>query len=264
MLKQVVNWAFYLVIVTTATLFTAMPTQAISLTTFRIYLDYENSAASFLMFNRELYGQTCKLDLVHKNYDELANVSRVESSIIPEHSAKPWFRYSPKNFYVNPSSSQTVRFTLRRKANTSAQEYRSYLAIYCDADKPVIAKSNTGQDAPVVGVVPRLVHHVPIIVRTGKLKAQVSFDDLIHQGRNLSFTLNRKGDRSIYGSVQIIDKKSGDILSYVSNVSVYTESKKKSLDLSLPAEPNKNLALRFVEDKSYGGSITYQQDIVLN
>lgn len=264
MLKQVINRAFYLVIATTATLFIAMPTQAISLTTFRIYLDYENSAASFLMFNKELYGQTCKLDLVHKNYDELAKVSRVESSIIPEHSAKPWIRYSPKNFNAPPSSSQAVRFILRRKANTSAKEYRSYLAIYCDADKPVIAKSNTGQDAPVVSVVPRLVHHVPIIIRTGKLKAQVSFDDLNRQGNNLSFTLNRKGDRSIYGSVQIIDKKSGDILSYVNNVSVYIESKKKFLELSLPTKPNKNLALRFVEDKNYGGSITYQQDVIIN
>jgi hypothetical protein len=242
----------------------AKSAQAMSLSTYRIYLDSDNSTASFLMFNKAALPQTCALNLVHKNYDELGTPTIVDANIIPEHSAGSWIRYSPKNFTAAPRSPQTVRFTLRRQPNALASEYRSYLEVFCDTTELQPEMSESTSDQPVIGIKPRLVQNVPIIVRIGKLEAQVSFSNIQQDNADLIFNLQRQGNRSVYGSLQLVDKKTDEIISYVNNISVYTETKQRAFKLNLHNKPVSELALKFVEDEKYGGSITYQQDVVLN
>jgi hypothetical protein len=238
--------------------------QAMSLSTYRIYLDNDNSTASFMMFNKEAVSQTCRLDLVHNNFDDNGKMSKGVSGVIPENSAIPWVRFSPKNFTAAALSSQTVRFTLRRKANTQAAEYRSYLEVFCDNDETEVAKSKFDVEKPTVSIKPRLVQNVPVIARTGKLEAQLSISDFRTENEKLIFILNRQGNRSLYGTLQLIDKTNGKVINYKKNISIYTETKQLEQNLTPGGTALHQLAVRFVEDERYGGSITYQQDVVLN
>lgn len=261
MFKQGINNLFR--ISTALMLFSSMSTQAISLSTYRIYLDNDNSTASFIMFNKEDQSQTCELDVGHRGFDEMGNMLRIDDSVTPFNSAAPWFRYSPRNFIAGPHLTQTVRFTLRRKANSNAAEYRSYLKVYCDTDAAPVA-SESDLDQPKVGVKPRIVQNVPIIVRTGKLDAQISFSSMLLQNKQLSFIIHRKGNRSVYGTLQLVNKKNDEVIDYTRNVSLYTETNQLAQQLSTSGIPANQLALRFVEDEKYGGTITFQQEVKLN
>lgn len=245
-------------------LLSTMPIQAMSLSTYRIYLDSDNSTASFIMFNKEAVSQTCRLGLVHNDFDENGKMSKGLADVVPQNSANPWIRYSPKNFTAAARSSQTVRFTLRRKANSQAQEYRSYLEVYCDNDEAEVAKSAFAADKPTISVKPRLVQNVPIVVRTGKLEAQLSMSGFRVNDTQVIFTLNRQGNRSVYGKIELVNKQNNKVISYKKNISVYTETKQVELELTTDGTPINQLAVRFVEDEKYGGTITYQQDVLLN
>jgi hypothetical protein len=237
---------------------------AMSLSTYRIYLDSDNSTASFVMFNKKIVAETCTLSLAHNSFSETGQLSQVDDNILPENSAKPWIRFSPKNFKADGRSPQTVRFTLRRKSNSQPAEYRSYLEVLCDEVKDTTQGSKNTLDLPTVSIKPRLVQQIPIIVRTGKLNAEISFSDMSVKNNTVHFTINREGNRSIHGDVELIDKESGDIISYSRNSSLYTETSSKRGDLITKGYDIKKLAIRFVEDKRYGGSITHQQDIITN
>ena len=260
MFKQVVSRLFKLGAAMWLIVLVVLPVQAISLSTFRIYLDSANSSASFVMSNREAVAQVCRLNLVHHNFDEMGKMSKVDSAILPNNSANPWVRFSPKNFTAAPRTSQTVRFSLRRKPDTVAQEYRSYLEVYCDSAEFEAPRTGTGN----FSIKPRLVPNVPIIVRTGKLETQLSMSDFYVEDEKVFFTLNRQGDRSVYGTVELINKQNNDVINRRKNISVYTETKKLKLELANDGTPVGQLAVHFVEDKRYGGTITYQQDVVLN
>jgi hypothetical protein len=244
-------------------LLTSWSAQSMSLTTYRIYMDNDNTTASFIMFNREEHTETCQLSLIHKNFTENGKMLSVDDDIVPSNSAKPWLRYSPRSFTAGPRSSQTIRFTLRRKVNTQAAEYRSYMKVLCDVNELVPLLSKATEEQAVLGMKPRLVLQVPIIARTGKLEAEVGFRDVQLDNEMLSFTLHRQGNRSVYGKLQLINKKSNEVFAFTDNISVYTESQQRSHEFPTGGIPANQLALRFVEDEKYGGSITYQQDVVL-
>jgi len=64
----------------------------------------------------------------------------------------------------------------------------------------------------------------------------------------------------VYGSLEIVNKSNNDVVSFKRNVSVYTDSRSVKHDLATLGIPLEQLAIRFVEDTAYGGSISYEQD----
>lgn len=227
------------------------PSTASSLTSYRIYLDRQNSNTSFLIFNRELQDKECKISLRHYKFDELSNITG-EFEKTPANSAKEFIRFSPRKFTITPGNSQTVRFALRRKPNSKDAEYRSFLKVDCSAVSNKTSKK--------ISISPRLVHNVPIVVRTGKLDGAVSFSNFAVDGSKLTFNLNRTGERSIYGIVELIDDE-GNTVSFLRGVSIYPESKSKQISFSTNDIPVSKLKVRFTEDKNYGGSIIQESKI---
>ncbi|WP_158968175.1 hypothetical protein [Paraglaciecola sp. L3A3] len=258
------NNRLYLTLVLNLLFLTSFTSNAMSLSTYRIYLDNDNSTASFVMYNKSIVAESCQLSLVHNDFDETGQLTQLDDDIVPENSAKPWIRFSPKNFTADGRSPQTVRFTLRRKANTQPAEYRSYLEVYCDQVEDTTPKSATTSELPTIGVKPRLVQNVPIVVRTGKLNAEISFSKMSIDNKYVHFTVNRKGDRSVYGDIELVNKNNGEVLGFTSNNSLYTETTSTSHKLGFKNIPVDQLALRFVEDKKYGGTITHQQDVIID
>jgi hypothetical protein len=77
-------------------------TQAINLTSYRLYLDDNNRTESFIMFTRGNTSEECSIDLKHFNFDESGTMTVYKEKDIPANSANPWIRYSPRNFTVQP------------------------------------------------------------------------------------------------------------------------------------------------------------------
>jgi hypothetical protein len=105
------------------------------------------------------------------------------------------------------------------------------------------------------------VQNVPIVVRTGKLEAEISFSNMSVKDGGILFNVNRKGNRSVYGDIQLVNKSNGEIIGFTRNNSLYTETTTSAQKLALKGFSINELALRFTEDKKYGGTITHQQNI---
>jgi P pilus assembly chaperone PapD len=231
--------------------------QAVHISTYRIYLDKDNRDSSFMIFNQDAKSQECNLKLRHYNFDDNGVMTNYEGDDLPPHSAKNWLRFSPKKFTLTPANTQTVRFSMRRKARAEAAEYRSYLVVDCGA---IALPEDEGQ---LISIQPKLIHNVPIIVRTKALEAKVTFEDIVINNGILNFNLTRSGNRSIYGKIELLNKLTNTIIGNSRGISVYTESSKYPLDYKVGELELKNMKLRFIEDTKYGGSINYEQDLAL-
>lgn len=228
---------------------------AVGLSTFRIYLDPDKRDATFRVYNKEVEPQDCTLKLAHHVFDEFGSMRSLPEDDIPQNSAKEWIRFSPKKFSLSAANSQTVRFTLRRKANAASAEYRSYLLVDCGA-KP-------GSDlSSLITIKPKLVHHVPIIVRTGKLDAEIEFVDVTQESGVVTFSIKRIGDRSVFGDLSLVNAETGDVISELTGVSIYTESKKVVFNLATNGEALDKLKLRFKEHVAFGGELTIEKSLV--
>ncbi len=233
----------------------SLPSHAIHLSTFRIYVDQDKREESFVIFSRDGSTQSCNLGIRHYDYDEYGEMTPYQGVDKPKHSALDWIRYSPKRFTLSPTNTQTVRFTLRRKAKAQAAEYRSYLVVDCEEIDPNTSKR-------LITVKPKLMHNIPIIVRTKKLNAKVGFDNFILKDDELTFDLVRTGDRSVYGDLELINRKNKEIIRSIKGNSIYTETKQKQFSIKTGGLDMKNLTLRFNDLEQYGGTGITEQNVL--
>ena len=232
-----------------------LTSQAISISAFRIYLDNDKPTTSFTIHNPNVEKQDCRLKLTHYNFDENSELIKLPEGEIPENSASNWIRFSPQEFTLTATHSQTIRFTQRKKANAEPAEYRSYLVIDCEAVSSDQDKQN------LVSINPKLMHNVPIIVRNGNLEASIHVANIKAEDGVLSFSVERRGSRSIYADVELVLKSTDEVVSSQTGFSIYTESERFLFNLSTKDLDPKDLKIRVTENIYYGGNLVYETDV---
>src|SRR5690606_23596221 len=112
-----------------------------------------------------------------------------------------------------PGGTQQVRILLRRPADLAPGEYRSHLWIITET-KPE-GFSADGADASrsfKLSIQPSLT--MPVFVRHGNLDVSAQISDVRYSavpgGGSVSFVLNRTGNRSLYGDINIICTGGGE------------------------------------------------------
>ena len=223
---------------------------AISLTSNRIYLDNNNRIASFIVLNRSLTAEECRLSFRYFDFDNAGVMGKELTDSLPSNNTSKTVKFSPRRFIVAAGKSQAIRLSLRRSAATDKAEYHSYLSVSCGKVSPPTPN--------LVNVSPRLVHNVPIVARTAKLGAQASFSGvkLLDDGK-LFFRLNRVGNRSIYGDLVVSNKLTGKRINGLKSISIYTQSSYRDFEFSVPSNLTLNdISLSFTEVEKYGGSLT--------
>lgn len=155
--------------------------------------------------------------------------------------AKPiddMIRYAPRRIVLAPGASQQIRLMLRRPKDLPDGEYRSHFWIQpeAEAEKFTPPSAEEGKKAPAVQIKMLTGMTVPVFVRSGKLTASAKITDgkAIRAGNQikLSFTLNRDGNRSLYGD---FDMMCGSVVAHqVRGIAVYTEITKRHLSFTFP------------------------------
>lgn len=232
---------------------TSFSSYAIKLSAYRIFLEPEKRVESFVIYNPEAEAQECSLKIIHNNFDEFGNMTLHREEELPENSAKKWFRYSPRTFTLSGARSQTVRFSLRRKAKTTPAEYRSYLNIDCAAlpDK----------EERAVSLQPKLIVNIPIIVRTGALSAQANIDGVTFDNNQLNFNLKRKGERSIYGDLTVVNRKTNELIVNRPGIYLYPETHTQAFSFDMKEKDTNNLLIRYKENSQFGGDILIEKQV---
>ena len=163
-------------------------------------------------------------------------------------------RFSPRQVTLAPGQSQTVRLMLRKKRDTADGEYRSHMMFQslpdpATSDVNKISNTNEGlsiQLIPVVGIT------IPVIVRQGKLSAEISLSNFeIKMGNtvkaqpSLSLTINRDGNKSTYGDFRVYFTPKGStpvVIGQINGVAVYTSTSSRNLDIQLTPPPGIKLS----------------------
>lgn len=237
--------------------------EAIHLTTFRIHLDKETPNTDFVVFNRDITSQQCELSFKHYDFNEFGQMRKNKSEELPSNSAVNWVRYSPRKFVLTPANSQTIRFSMRRKANAEPAEYRSYLVIDCGAIASDDNGRSSGSENASISIQPKLLHNVPVIVRTGDVPVEVAFDKVNINNEVVQFSINKKGLRSIYGKLELIDIRNNERLDGLNGESIYPETKSKHYQLSTKGVKAEHLLLRFTSDKQFGDDRISEKKVIL-
>lgn len=222
---------------------TSFNTNAVSISTFRLFLDPTKRFTELTVHNPDLEEQTCSVKLVDLTLtaDGLGKDNSAEQ--LP--SPRRFVRFAPSQFELGPKQSQAFKAIYRRVPNTQNGEYIGAAAIKC--------KKKYINSTELAVVTPSLVHNVPLVVRTGKLNTEFSFLKAEKIANTVEVDLKVTGMRSVTGDLFIVNKSSGETVAKKKRVSVYAQWDKQTISVALPEGfTGKELLLRFVEDPESG------------
>jgi P pilus assembly chaperone PapD len=221
---------------------------AVSLSTQKIHLDQKNRNYNFIVYNKGEFEQKCELYLKPITFNKY-NVSRIlTNGEQPENSADSMLVFSPKQFTLGIGKPQSIKFKLRMKRNTKAQEYRSYIAIECEE---INTEKQTTNDSEM-NVSPKLIHNIPIVARIGSPKYKLSFSNPNFSDNKLTVTLNKTGIYSTYGKLTLIDKKSKKTIGQIKEMKMPIEAENKVLSIPLKEDyQHSALQLIYLESNQY-------------
>lgn len=196
--------------------------------------------------------------------------------------ASSFLRWSPRRVELLGSEAQTVRIMARPPADLPPGEYRTHfqvISIPRDTDdgfsieQAVGVANNTGGNIGVV-IRPRFGLSIPIIIRVGETTLQVALSDVqltrADDGPHLAVTLNRSGNRSAYGDVEVTGPGFGGPIAVARGIGVYPEIDSRRVNLTFAEgfdqtrlRPGTRLTIRFIDDDVTPGDILAQQEFTV-
>jgi len=186
---------------------------------------------------------TYSISFVQRNMKEDGSFVKVEKPDSGQLFADPYLRIFPRQVTLAPREPQVILVQFRRKANMIAGEYRSHLYFRSEQNYKPLGLSKSDNDSTLLNVqlIPIFGVSIPIIIRTGlvNVSATLSNLELVNQGKitqKLKFTINRKGNISLYGDIivkYIPLKGKPSVIAKVAGVGVYTNISKRNIILKL-------------------------------
>lgn len=247
----------------------------------RVVLENNQRAAQVELINSGTEPETYRINLVNRRMGKMGEFTALETPGPGEQFADSLLRYSPKQVTVEPGSSQTVRILVRKPADLATGEYRSHLLFDRVANASGASSvEQTGKlDTNGVGVVITVLvgASIPIIVRQGETQVSATLSELkllpasADSAPALSFQINRSGNRSLYGDLNVSFTPSGgkpQELAKAGAVAVYIPNvlRKTRMVLQVPAGTvlaGGSLDLSYRERADAGGKILAESHISL-
>ena len=157
-----------------------------------------------------------------------------------EEAALEMIRYAPRRITLPPGQPQAVRIAARPGADLEDGEYRVHMSLKA-IPRPVDVSENV---EPAQGVSVQLIPiygvTIPIIVRQGRLEAQVALSDpaLVQgeDGPELVVSINRSGEASAYGVLTITKPGLDEPLVSLRGIAVYPELNAREVRIRLTPE----------------------------
>lgn len=226
----------------------------------RLVFEGRQRTGQLTLVNTGTQTATYRISLIRLRMTETGEFREVQEPDSAERFADTLMRFSPRRVELPPGVPQTVRIQLRLPADLPSGEYRSHMLFRA---VPVSAPEESVRSEPVTGVQMKLraVYgvSVPIIVRHGALVAGLSLSDPrveVVPGADpparLAVTLNRSGDRSVYGDLTAVLVRDGQpdlVVGVAKGLAVYTPNARRTyvLPMRLPPmlDPRARLRVRF-------------------
>lgn len=186
-----------------------------------------------------------------------------------ERAALEMIRYAPRRITLPPGQPQSVRIAARPGAELPDGEYRVHLAFRAIPTPAPAPAPGERAEGISIALIPIYGVTIPVIVRKGRIEAQVAIADprlVQHEnGSQLEFALDRKGESSTYGEVRV--SKGGKPLYMARGVAVYPEIGRRTVALPLSPEQAAQMTgqvrIEYLEMPEAGGALIAAIDTVL-
>lgn len=196
------------------------------------------------LINRGSDTATYQISVMQYRMTEAGELERIESPDSGQMFATDLIRFFPRQVTIAPGETQNVRVQLRTPEGLADGEYRSHLYFRSVPKlEPLAATPDTTASAEfAVQLTAVFGVSIPVIVRQGELKGDVSIGNLaLEQGASperpvLSLTFDRQGERSVYGALKVLfrtaDGRETEV-GGIGGVAVYTPNLRRSIRIPL-------------------------------
>jgi len=191
---------------------------------------------------------TFSVSFVQRRMNEDGSFTIITETEEGQMFADPYLRIYPRRVTLMPGEAQVVMLQRRRRADMKPGEYRSHLYFRSEKNYSALGKEEKDEvQAFSVELTPIFGISIPIIIRAGDINATAEITDLKlenQQETKLTFTLNRKGNISIYGDFTVdyfpLEGESYTI-GAMKGVAVYTNINKRFISIGLNKKPGLDL-----------------------
>ena len=167
--------------------------------------------------------------------------------------ADPYLTVSPRQFTIDPGVMQTVNVGRKPMPNAPDNEYVSYLMIR-EITPPTPAEQAQASDKEFgVNIKALYATAIPVLLVKGQFTSETSLSKIESAGASkdgknalIAVTLGREGNRSSYGSIQVME--GSDLVGDIKNLRVFlsTKSRKIVIQLKKPVNELKGKTLKVI------------------
>lgn len=242
----------------------ATPAQAgpgdLLVTPTRVVLEGRERSAELTLVNRGSTKTAYRITLENRRMDASGKFEKVETPQEGELFAQNLIRYAPRRVTLEPNKPQTIRVLLRKPADLSDGEYRSHLYFSARPDNAAgdsVETATSDDDSISIKLTPIYGVTIPVIVRNGTLDANVTVSEVSvfsskEGAKGVKVTLERVGNRSVYGDITISDASNPDrIVALMRGVAVYAPNDSRTVRVPFINEASvntgRNVLVRFTE-----------------
>ena len=259
-----------------ASFFVTMPAQAqgdLLVAPTRVILDGRRGT-EVILSNIGSEEATYRIELVLRRMAPDGSLIDVESEEANEKetAALSMIRYAPRRITLPPGQPQAVRISARAGEELPEGEDRAHMSFRAI---PQASKVTEPTAEPAQGISFKLIPvygiTIPIIVRHGRLEAQVAINQpKVAQGARgpeLQFQLSRQGESSVYGELRVTKRGSSEPIYSIRGLAMYPEVYHRAI--ALPLTPEQAAAMtgplkfEFREMPEAGGDVIASVDAVL-
>jgi P pilus assembly chaperone PapD len=247
----------------------------------RVVLEPKQRSAQLQIMNRGTKPETYRINIVNRRMTENGEIVAADTPQADEHFASDMLRYSPRQVTLKPGVAQVIRIIVRKPAKLVDGEYRSHIQFdrvpdtNSKSDLEALNKPEPGQLS--ISIEALIGASIPVIVRHGETMVSTSLNDLAlepikeNTQPTLTFSINRSGNRSVYGDLVASYIPAGGKpieIAKVGGVAVYVPNAKRiaRLPLKLPEGVSLNggkIQLNYLERPELGSKVIAQAELAL-
>jgi hypothetical protein len=218
------------------------------ITPMRVVFEGNKQKAELNLVNIGTDTATYSVSFRQYNMTEEGMLMLIEKTETTQMLAEPYLRIFPRQVTLAPGESQVIMMQCRRKPDMVAGEYRSHIWFRSEKNYSELGKKELVLDSNQlsISIIPIFGITIPVIIRSGEVSVSATLSNLtldIQQGKihNLTLTINRTGNISIYGDIKIeytpVQGKPYEI-GTVKGVGVYTNIHKRNITVKLNIAPD--------------------------
>lgn len=169
----------------------------------------------------------------------LEPVERTDANAAEE-AALGMIRYAPRRITLPPGQPQAVRLAARPGADLPDGEYRVHMSFSAIPRPREVTEVDQRSEGVAIQLIPIYGVTIPIIVRHGRVEAQVALSQPSivegEAGPELALNISRSGDSSTYGVLSITKPGLAEPLVELRGVAVYPEVSEREVRVRLTPE----------------------------